>query len=618
MKSLNITALPSTQDHSSDAEAGLNLQTGLVHLPPTFLDAIIPGYSVLAKFFLSSFGIDISFYVSLVALAFATWTALRITLDPIFRFLVSYSFSTVVIDEYDSIWDDLLRFCSSHPALQNLRSLRGRSQDHFFDDDSGEDDSDNDADISMQRDLPDDAIFNYKNWAARAPPQFEPHSTSGFFWHKGHLFKISREAERVTSDWNSSVRDREKLYISVAWRSAKPIKDLIEEARELSLSKRSCKTTIQRPTPKSERGRRNAWQTVSKRPSRSMATVVLDNEQKIRILEDINEFLHPKTARWYSNRGIPYRRGYLFYGAPGTGKSSLSFSLAGVFGLDIYCLSLSEVTLTEEDMMMLFNSLPKRCIVLLEDIDCAGISRPKPVKKQRTKKKSRKARDTSATSTGEEVPAIGPRSKRLTNAITISGLLNAVDGISTAEGRVLIMTTNYPEKLDDALVRPGRVDMRIEFKLSGREQIRELFLRMYCADDNKALRQPTKLAQVLPLLQGGHYGSGDKLSQDVIVSKESGQSIEALADEFADSLPPEKFSPAEIQGFLLTRKRNPHQAAEEVRTWSNEQLQKKLAVTEKQRFRDVGGENEGAVYGSNSTVSSSDSEDIIDESEIED
>jgi mitochondrial chaperone BCS1 len=61
------------------------------------------------------------------------------------------------------------------------------------------------------------------------------------------------------------------------------------------------------------------------------------------------------------------RRGYLFYGNPGTGKTSLFFAIAGVFGLKIYCISLLEPTLTEEDRGIPFNSLPRRCVILLED-----------------------------------------------------------------------------------------------------------------------------------------------------------------------------------------------------------------------------------------------------------
>jgi chaperone BCS1 len=77
----------------------------------------------------------------------------------------------------------------------------------------------------------------------------------------------------------------------------------------------------------------------------------------------------------YATRGIPHRRGYLFHGPPGTGKTSLSFALAGIFGLDIYCASLSENELKESDLAHLFTFLPDRCIVLLEDIDSAVIRR---------------------------------------------------------------------------------------------------------------------------------------------------------------------------------------------------------------------------------------------------
>lgn len=93
---------------------------------------------------------------------------------------------------------------------------------------------------------------------------------------------------------------------------------------------------------------------------------MLDEDQKLKVLADINEYLHPETPRWYANRGIPLRRGYLFHGPPGTGKTSLSFALAGIFGLDIHVISLLEPSLTEEDLSGLFASLPRRCIVLLE------------------------------------------------------------------------------------------------------------------------------------------------------------------------------------------------------------------------------------------------------------
>ena len=94
------------------------------------------------------------------------------------------------------------------------------------------------------------------------------------------------------------------------------------------MDKESAMTRIRRPAPKEDRASRySPWIRVATRPSRPLATVVLDYKQKAALLNDINEYLHPETPRWYANRGIPYRRGYLFHGPPGTGKTSLSFAL---------------------------------------------------------------------------------------------------------------------------------------------------------------------------------------------------------------------------------------------------------------------------------------------------
>jgi chaperone BCS1 len=578
--------------------------TGLLHLPPTFLDAIVPGYSVLASSLLSSFGIDLSYYVSLVALLFAATTAFQVTLKPIFHHFNAFISSSVVVDEYDTIFDHIQSWVQSQKSMQNHRILRAHTGNHYDDNDDAETEAENSQ-------LSSDIIFNFRDFATRAFAKYQPHSTTGFFMHKGYIFQISRAADRVQTEWSDTVREREKFTITVLARTTAPIKDLIEEARELSLSKRTSRTMILRPTPKQQRGHGNEWQAVSTRPSRSLDTVVLDDEQKTRCVSDINEFL--KAATWYSNRGIPYRRGYLFWGAPGTGKTSLSFALAGLFGLEIYCLSLSEATLTEDDLIMLFTALPQRCIVLLEDIDCAGVSRPRPEgdkaqdeSKEKEKKDKKKKKKKSSPSTDVAEPP-----NQLANAITISGLLNAIDGVATAEGRVLIMTTNYPQKLDAALTRPGRIDLRIEFRLSSKQQIKELFLRMYGLDEKEGTRQPTKLSQITAKRSRPSNGVTESLASEAtaaasIKGKLSGlvtpgsesceskglltpsgsstpsekdvrdeDDLEHLATLFAAALPEETFSPAEIQGFLLMHKKGPLQAVQNVGSWRDEELLKK-------------------------------------------
>lgn len=162
--------------------------------------------------------------------------------------------------------------------------------------------------------------------------------------------------------------------------------------------------------------------------------------------------------------------GKLFYDPPGTGKASLSFAIAGIFGLDIYCISLQEPTITEEDLFSMFNDLPEQCVVLLEDIDGAGLAARD--KLANSKRKYLSSQD-SFSSEDDELKA-SP-----SGHISVSSLLNIIDGVSSHEGRVLIMTSNHVEHLDDALLRPGRIDLKIQFSLTSRKQAEDIFLQIF-------------------------------------------------------------------------------------------------------------------------------------------
>lgn len=131
-------------------------------------------------------------------------------------------------------------------------------------------------------------------------------------------------------------------------------------------------------------------------------------------------------------------------------------------------LSLLDQDINESQFIRLFSELPPRCVVLLEDIDVAGVSsnnRNAPPPCDATSKL-----DLNKLQSGLATSVQNPKTP-----VSISGLLNAVDGVSVHECRVLIMTTNAPQLLDRALIRPGRVDMHIKFELPSREELRGLF-----------------------------------------------------------------------------------------------------------------------------------------------
>src|SRR5882762_9780176 len=190
--------------------------------------------------------------------------------------------------------------------------------------------------------------------------------------------------------------------------------------------------------------------------------------------------------------GIPFRRGYLLYGAPGSGKTSMIHSLAGELGLDVYVISLSRTGLDDTALSELISDLPERCIALMEDIDAAfhqGIESRDLNDSATTPPPPPPPPDGQAQSQGQSPGGNGgnggnggPRSSA--SRITLSGLLNAIDGIGAHDGRILYATTNKYFALDPALCRPGRMDLHIEFKLASRYQARELFRCFYMPGDD--------------------------------------------------------------------------------------------------------------------------------------
>lgn len=177
---------------------------------------------------------------------------------------------------------------------------------------------------------------------------------------------------------------------------------------------------------------------------RSLNNVVLPKDQKRELKRDIEQFL--KSEQWYKARGIPYKRGYLFEGKPGNGKTSTCLAIANEHQRDIYFLAVNDIA-SDRELNTLMRFVSKNSILVLEDIDFYF----DPNKdKRKTKGK-----------------------------VSFSGLLNALDGLASPEGVITILTTNRPETLDKALIRKGRIDMEVEITNPQGEQIEEYLKRFY-------------------------------------------------------------------------------------------------------------------------------------------
>lgn len=567
----------------------MSYNSTLTSLPSLFLEALIPGYGIVSQIIFHLLGFDIGLTISGCLVVYGLSIGGRIFYYKCYDLFSSYLMSNIQIEDDDTLFGQIMEWVSEQRMTKKSRSLKAVTKWVSAWHESEEERNAGDDDV-----LDESGIFNYEKWASTIPPQYEPNFGSDHFWFEGTLFFFTRtrREKQVRSMWGNS--EDQYLDISCVGRSTEPIKELLNHIKTWTLSKDSKMTAINRPAPKEER-KDYAWDRQTLRPSRPMSTVSLDQEQKAKIVIDINEYLHPASARWYAARGIPYRRGYLFHGPPGTGKTSLSFALAGIFGLDIYCISLMEVGLTESDLNKLFADLPRRCIVLLEDIDSAGLRRPDELTESKEKKSEESTNDDSSddgsitkinkSDATPAVPVPGQPTVGFKSLISLSGLLNALDGVASHEGRVLIMTTNCPEKLDAALIRPGRVDLQVHFTLATQDQSRDIFRRMYSADHDDNEDQSSESTTTKTTEKKTSKGESKTAKEDAdflelltrkpvydIVAPEK---LQEMAEEFASQIPDGKFSPAEIQGFLLTRKKEPRRALDEVAKWRDGMLEAK-------------------------------------------
>lgn len=306
-------------------------------------------------------------------------------------------------------------------------------------------------------------------------PRFLPAPGRYWFFHRGRPGLIDRNVSERTLIGQGR-NPLETITITLPFGNAGTVAAwVMEGARMANLQERIGPTVHVL--------RREYWEALCDVPRRGIDTILAEDDRIERLLADLRRFY--AATRWYADRGVPWRRGYLLYGPPGTGKSSAIRALASELDRDIATLDIGRSDLSDDALTEAMACAPQDALLAIEDVDAVFSGR-----------------------TAED----GHK------GVSFSGLLNAIDGVAAQEGRALIMTTNHRDRLDPALIRPGRADLHVELGPVGAAAAARLFERFFPG--------------------------------------ESG-----LARRFQAALGPARLTPATLQGWLLANVDDPPRAA---------------------------------------------------------
>ncbi|AES66665.2 putative ATPase, AAA-type, core, AAA-type ATPase domain-containing protein [Medicago truncatula] len=219
----------------------------------------------------------------------------------------------------------------------------------------------------------------------------------------------------------------------------------------------------------------------------SFNTLAIDIELRREIMNDLDNFV--KAKEFYRRTGKAWQRGYLLYGPPGTGKSSLIAAMANYLNYDIFDLDLTDVG-DNKSLKQLIIGMSNRSILVIEDIDCT-------INLQNREEDE-----------NEEVVDNGY------NKMTLSGLLNAVDGLWSCcgEEHIIVVTTNHKERLDPALLRPGRMDKQIHLSYCNFSAFKQLVINYLCITQHELFE---KIELLLGEVQVTPAEIAEELTKDV-------------------------------------------------------------------------------------------------------
>lgn len=264
-------------------------------------------------------------------------------------------------------------------------------------------------------------------------------------WYKGRPISIQlRRDEQKTekSNWIKGTRP-ESMTMTTIGRKQTLFRDMMAEIKSLFNKTEEKKPGLYTWSSSGD------WIEVHGYVPRALDSVILPEADKQLIVKDIEHF--HLNREWYGKMGIPYRKGYLFHGPPGTGKTSLVTGLSSYFKANVYIIKLSDMT--DATLREAISGVHSNSFLVMEDIDTIRASRER--------------------ADGDN------ENDKIKREVTLSGLLNVVDGPLSPNGAVFVMTTNHKDKLDPALIRPGRVDKQLLITYATPDQKKQMYGRFF-------------------------------------------------------------------------------------------------------------------------------------------
>jgi len=268
-----------------------------------------------------------------------------------------------------------------------------------------------------------------------------------WFWYAGRPFWVWFYRSEETKGWTP--RRIESLTFQTVGRDQDFLRQFVGEVVQCHRQKMKVTSNLYLYD--------DGWRQVEAYSPRSLDSVILKPGEKEHLIYDIEKFRASRQR--YRDLGVPYHRGYLFYGPPGTGKTSLAS--AARFGLSVYLMNLNDFS--DRSLKKAVNDVPEHSIILFEDIDCMRTDNVRPRSDDAGKS------DKPAEKRGRADPF----------GVTLSGLLNVLDGFSAPDSVLFVMSTNKIEALDPALLRPGRIDYKLYLGKAAESQKIQLYRKFF-------------------------------------------------------------------------------------------------------------------------------------------